>query len=157
MFKEKYVLSFVLWGISFAFKLQAIYLLPFYLIYYLCRKPEFQEAKVFWGIAIWSLYTCNFFLTNMHERYAYILEIVAILYCFVTPMGIPLAVLLNLASVFTYANYLFGYQAIPSNIVAFEGIFLYAAFSFWLFRSVLPGGGKRKQGHWIWKTKYDNT
>lgn len=157
MFKEKYVLSFVLWGISFAFKLQAIYLLPFYLIYYLCRKPEFQEAKVFWGIAIWSLYTCNFFLTNMHERYAYILEIVAILYCFVTPMGIPLAVLLNLASVFTYANYLFGYQAIPLNIVAFGGIFLYAAFSFWLFRSVLPGGGKRKQGHWIWKTKYDNT
>lgn len=228
LFKEKYILSFVLWGLSLAFKLQAIYLLPFYLIYYVCRKKysllhflvvpptvvlaslpgllagrrfmevidiyvnqtkawdvlyinyanvyalvadsevrgnyemfrnfamfltllllgiglyqcvcrkaQLQHPKEFWGMVIWTLFTCNFFLTNMHERYAYLLEIIAILYCFITTKGIPLAVFLNLASIFTYAYFLFAYRAVSLNVAALAVFLLYAVFSVWMFRCVL--------------------
>lgn len=38
MFREKYIKSFVLLGISFAFKLQAVFILPFFLLVYFIKK-----------------------------------------------------------------------------------------------------------------------
>lgn len=36
--KDKYILAFVMYGIAFAFKLQAVFLLPFYLFFYFAKK-----------------------------------------------------------------------------------------------------------------------
>lgn len=227
LFREKFTFSFILLGLSFAFKLQAIFFLPFFLIYYVCRKkysifhfliipmmmaiaslpgliaghspkeilgiyigqtntfnrvyanfpsvyalltnakgsgdyPMFRKMailfmvlmlgiglyfcivkkvqldskKVFWGILIWSLYTCCLFLPNMHERYAYVLEVVAILYCFLTPAGIPFAIVVNLLSIFTYGKYLFGYRAISLEVSALINLIAYVSFTYWLFSKV---------------------
>lgn len=38
LIKEKYFLSFIMLGISFAFKLQAVFLLPLYIIYYVYKR-----------------------------------------------------------------------------------------------------------------------
>lgn len=38
LIKKKYVRSFVLLGIAFAFKLQAIFILPLFIIYYVCEE-----------------------------------------------------------------------------------------------------------------------
>lgn len=38
LIKEKYLLSFVFVGISFAFKLQVVFILPVYIIYYIVKK-----------------------------------------------------------------------------------------------------------------------
>lgn len=38
MLREKYRLAFVFLGIAFAFKLQAIFILPAYVIYYFCSR-----------------------------------------------------------------------------------------------------------------------
>lgn len=38
LYKEKYALSMLAFGAAFAFKLQAVFFLPFFLICYLCRK-----------------------------------------------------------------------------------------------------------------------
>ncbi|MDO4299708.1 MAG: hypothetical protein Q4C59_14775 [Lachnospiraceae bacterium] len=224
LFLEKYGLSFVCLGLAFAFKLQTAFLVPFFLICYVCRKkfsilnfllipvtmvvmslpgllagrsvmdilkiytvqtntynkvymnfpniytlitdvdgsghyPMFRKlailmtilllgcglyiclskgtrllsAKVFWGVVIWSLYTCNLFLPNMHERYAYVLEVISILYCFITPVSVPLAVVVNLLPVFTYGSYLFKYRAVPITVSSLISLAVYVAFSCWLY------------------------
>lgn len=38
LFSEKYHLSFIFFGIAFCFKLQAVFLLPAFLLYYICNK-----------------------------------------------------------------------------------------------------------------------
>lgn len=38
LLKEKFTLSFIFAGISFAFKLQFVFILPVYIIYYICKK-----------------------------------------------------------------------------------------------------------------------
>ena len=45
--KEKYTATFVLLAVSFLFKLQAVFILPFYLMMYLCRQ-KFSIVKFFW-------------------------------------------------------------------------------------------------------------
>ena len=45
--KEKYTKSFILFAISFLFKLQSVFILPFYLIMYICRQ-KFSILKFLW-------------------------------------------------------------------------------------------------------------
>lgn len=56
MLYNKNWLSFVFLGIAFAFKLQAIFILPFYLLVYLKNK-NFSILNALWGLA--SFYVCN--------------------------------------------------------------------------------------------------
>ena len=195
--KKKYVLSFILLGISFSFKLQAIFFVPAILYIYF-RKKEFSifnfiivpivmcissipgliqgrsfmsifsiyyeqqdtyksmfmNYPSFWtllctgseenyqllkgaaiiltivvlrGLMVWYtvqkikmtnenmiflslllIYTVLFFLPAMHERYSYGLEILSILVAFLNKKTLPLSILLQCISLFTYGNYLFG-------------------------------------------------
>lgn len=228
LFHERFVFSFIMLGLAFSFKLQAVFLVPFFLIYYVCRKKysilhfllipvmmvitslpgllvgrsikeildiyieqtdtynrvfvnfpnvytlvtnakgsgdyemfrryailltilmlglglyrcvckglDFTNKKIFWGIVIWSLYTCSFFLPNMHERYAYIMEVTAILYCFITPVGVPVAVVSNLLALIVYSEYLFGRRALKLTTSSFISLIMYILFSLWIFGRVL--------------------
>lgn len=231
LYKEKYALSMLAFGAAFAFKLQAVFFLPFFLICYLCRKKfsivqflivpatavflslpgllagrnvmelidiykkqtntynrvyvnfpniytlittekghgdyemfrkaailltilmlgigvyicvkkgaELWNFKIFFAVAMWTLYTCSFFLPNMHERYAYVLEVMAIFYAFLEPAGIVLAIGTNLVSIFTYGNYLFEYRAISLPISSLISLILYSGFTYWLFARQMKGG-----------------
>ena len=53
MFDERYMLSFVMLGIAFSFKFQAIFIVPFIICYYICKKQFsilyfFVSVAVFW-------------------------------------------------------------------------------------------------------------
>lgn len=197
LIKKKYILSFVLLGISFSFKLQAIFFVPVFLYIYFKKKEfsilnfiavpivmcisslpgliqgrsllsifsiyyeqqdtyksMFMNYPSFWallcngleenyqllkgaaiiltivilgGIMIWCtvqkvemtneniiflslllIYTVLLFLPSMHERYSYGLEIISILVAFLSNKTLPLSILLQCISLFTYGNYLFG-------------------------------------------------
>lgn len=224
LYREKYPAAFILLGLSFAFKLQAVFFLPFFLICYVCRKKfsilyfalvpammvllsvpgliagrsvldifgiyseqtkiysrvyanfpnvytlaadaggsgeytmfrwyaimltilvlgtglylcvqkgaRLWNAQVFWAVVLWSLYSCTFFLPNMHERYAYALEVLSILYCFITPAGIPFAIVINVLPVFSYCDYLFGYRALSLPVSSLISLAVYACLTFWTF------------------------
>ena len=76
----------------------------------------------------------------MHERYAYVLEVMAIFYTFLEPAGIVLAIGTNLLSIFTYGNYLFEYRAISLPISSLISLILYSGFTYWLFARQMKGG-----------------
>lgn len=53
MFDERYMLSFIMLGIAFSFKFQAIFIVPFIVCYYICKKQFsilyfFVSVAVFW-------------------------------------------------------------------------------------------------------------
>lgn len=56
LIKERYILSFVFLGISFAFKLQFIFVLPVYVLYYLSKKE--MHLKYFFVIPLVNIIMC---------------------------------------------------------------------------------------------------
>lgn len=207
--KKKYAIALILLGMSFAFKLQAVFILPFFLYVYFAEKkfsivqfalipatmlatelpilyfgrsifeifevylgqsntytsvsmnyPSFwtiifeagssafykahQSAAIFITVAvlaalmIWwivkrialnsknmiymaflSAYTCVLFLPQMHERYGYIYEILAIILVFMNKRTIKLIISLYIITLITYGHYLFG---LPYGINVYMGI-----------------------------------
>lgn len=206
---KKYAIALILLGMSFAFKLQAVFILPFFLYVYFAEKkfsivqfalipatmlatelpilyfgrsifeifevylgqsntytsvsmnyPSFwtiifeagssafykahQSAAIFITVAvlaalmIWwivkrialnsknmiymaflSAYTCVLFLPQMHERYGYIYEILAIILVFMNKRTIKLIISLYIITLITYGHYLFG---LPYGINVYMGI-----------------------------------
>ncbi len=114
--------------------LMTILILGFGVYFCVSRNARLDQAKVFWGVVIWTLYSCSFFLPNMHERYAYVMEALAIAYCFITPAGIPVAVTANLLSTMTYAYYLFDHKYVVSiSMASLISLLVYIGFTRWLF------------------------
>ena len=82
LFKEKYYLAFVFLGIAFAFKLQAIFIIPFLIFYYLYKKKfsifmTLISVVVFWfsgiiayinGRNLLAPFTIYFSQTGTYEK-----------------------------------------------------------------------------------------
>ncbi len=75
------------------------------IFYALVKKFELKDSS-YWSYALLLTYTCVFFLPAMHERYGYIYEIIAIIYCFKNKKAIVPCALLQLISMCTYGYYL---------------------------------------------------
>lgn len=87
-------------------------------------------------IAIWTVYTCLLFLPNMHDRYAYLLDLLFIMIIFLnTRFGI-FSIIPILSSILIYANYLFSNVTIPVNIIAIFYIVNYSIFSYFLVKKL---------------------
>ena len=87
-------------------------------------------------IAIWTVYTCLLFLPNMHDRYAYLLDLLFIMVIFLnTRFGI-FSIIPILSSILIYANYLFLNVTIPVNIIAIFYIVNYTIFSYFLVKNL---------------------
>lgn len=56
LLKEEYLKSFLMFGLSFSFKLQAVFILPLYVIYYVCKKR--YSILYFFVIPIVDLVLC---------------------------------------------------------------------------------------------------
>lgn len=216
LLKERYVIALLCLGMSFAFKLQAVFILPFFLFVYFAGKKfsiiqfllvpgamlatelpilcynrsifEIMEVYLgqtntytsvsmnypsFWTILfdagssafyeahkpaamlltvvilaalmIWwierkivlnsknlvymaflCVYTCVLFLPQMHERYGYLYEILAILLVLVNKKTIKLMIPLYMITLITYGHYLFGlsygvnvYMGIANTVIWF--------------------------------------
>lgn len=205
IYKGKYTKAFIYFGIAFAFKLQAIFIVPFIICYYLYKKnfsifyflisalilelsgiPGFLAGRsltapwsiylfqtreqpvmnanmpnlwslmngsydslktfaiilticilgigAYWvlshkktlsnpedflNFACWIIWTCVLFLPVMHERYAYGLEILLFLLCFINKIYIPFAAVSEMTSIITYSHFLFDitYAEKPTAII----------------------------------------
>ena len=217
--KEKNIASFIFVGIAFAFKLQTVFILPFYIFYYistqkisilhfliipitdivmclpavllgrpvkdiieiylvqtdygkliqmncpnfyalicngndmtyyyllksfsiiltltilgsvLCfaiyKKIDMTDKENILLTAIWTVFTCIMFLSSMHERYGYLIDILAIIYAMLNTKRIWLAIVCNLISLRGYCYYLFNYDILDIKLTAI----LYAAVYFYV-------------------------
>ena len=77
-------------------------------------KPEFNKSTIL-NLAIWSVWTCVMFLPNMHERYAFFLNILVLIAAAVDSKRIGTAVLLEILTLIMYAKLFFGGTAAYST------------------------------------------
>lgn len=73
--------------------------------YFILNK--ITSAKAYILLALWSSMVCVFFLPSMHERYAYISCIFAILWAFIYKKDWWIALLINLVCLISFTPYLF--------------------------------------------------
>ena len=78
-----------------------------WMIYVIIQKKKLSEPA-FMALALLLTYTAVFFLPSMHERYGFVYEILAILYCFKNKRSVIPCILLQVISICTYSRYLFG-------------------------------------------------
>lgn len=82
------------------------------------KKVDLSDSNNFLLTAIWSAYTCVMFLSSMHERYAYLFDILTVVYFVVTLKHIWLPIIVNLASLRGYVYYLFQFDVIDIRYTA---------------------------------------
>lgn len=231
--KEKNITSFVMLGIAFAFKLQAVFILPVFLFYYVCtrktsilhfliipvvdfvmclpaiilgrnpldiitiyaeqtdygkliqmncpniyafmcegndmynyflfktlsivltitvlgaglcmliyKRTDLTDKQNFLLASIWTVFTCIMFLSSMHERYAYLLDILTIIYAVVNVKRVWLPIVCNLVSLRGYCYYLFAYDVLDIKITAIVYIAVYAYVSYIFLKDVVMNGKK---------------
>ena len=231
--KEKNINSFVMLGIAFSFKLQAVFILPVFLFYYVCtrktsilhfliipavdfvmclpaiilgrnpldiitiyaeqtdygkliqmncpniyaficdgndmynyflfktfsivltitvlgaglcmliyKRTDLSDTQNFLLASIWTVFTCIMFLSSMHERYAYLLDILTIIYALVNVKCVWLPIVCNLVSLRGYCYYLFAYDVLDIKITAIVYTAVYAYVSFIFIKDVVMNGKK---------------
>ena len=103
---------------------------------FLCKEGEkFTDFKSFWGTAMWTIYTAVLFLPCMHERYAYILEIMALILAFIdVKTGLCMTFITQLITLSTYGFFLFSYRSIPLVVLCIINLITYFFFSIWSFK-----------------------
>lgn len=77
-------------------------------IYLWLKSENNMESKKMIYSAFLIAYTCVFFLPRMHERYGYMYEVLSVPIAFTNKKTIPLCVVLNVISMITYAQFLYG-------------------------------------------------
>lgn len=231
--KDKNIASFVMLGIAFAFKLQAVFILPVYLFYYVCtrktsilhfliipavdiimclpaiilgrnpldiitiyadqtdygklihmncpniyafmcdgndmnnyfllktmsiiltltilgaalcmliyKRTDLSDTNNFLLASIWTVFTCIMFLSSMHERYGYLLDILTIIYAVVTVKRVWLPIVCNLVSLRGYCFYLFTYDVLDIKMTAAIYVGVYAYVSYIFIKDVVLNGKK---------------
>lgn len=221
--KEKNIASFVFIGIAFAFKLQTVFIIPFFLFYYVCTRkisilhffiipavdflmclPAVLLGRPIWDIIniylvqtdygkliqmncpnfyalicngndmtyyyqfktfsviltfallagalflaiykktdmsnnknimltiIWTVFTCIMFLSSMHERYAYLLDIMLLIYSVAAAKRFWLPIACTLISLRGYCFYLFSYDVLDIKLTAiiYMAIYVYVTLVF---------------------------
>lgn len=101
------------------------------LLFCMNRKPVLDDPKTVLKLSIWVLWTCLLFLPSMHERYAYLMDLLLILLAVLEYRWIPFAVLANLTSLMLYGYYLFRtdypYPTVPAVYLCGYGLFTWIA------------------------------
>lgn len=112
-----------------------IVLLGMMLLYLLHKKTSLHQTKFYYAVAAWTLWTCVIFLPEMHERYAYLVDVLLIL-AVVDNMRYLIAVLPALfTGIITYSYYLFhvDYDLVGLSVVY---IVAYSIYTFLLVREI---------------------
>ena len=112
------------------------------LLYVVKKNVNLESSENFISIASWSVWTCVMFLPSMHERYAYLLEILMMILLFVKfwstnrkGLGTVIIVtcLLQLISCVQYGSYFFKDSNLDLGITLILHISVYLLFSYKLF------------------------
>ena len=109
------------------------------------KKTDLTKPKTFLLAAIWTVFTCLMFLSSMHERYSYLLDILLILYVVISAKHVWLAVACNLVSLRGYCYYLFKFEAFDLKTASILYIALYAYTTYLFVKEVAV---EKKDSEW---------
>lgn len=94
------------------------------------RKLDCSRPENFVSIASWFIWTCVLFLPEMHERYAYPLEILLVILTCINKDYLKYSSVAILFSLFTYGNYLFSNGGLDKYIVIiYAGCYLHFTYT----------------------------
>ena len=117
--------------------LLTIILLCTALAFIIYKKVDMSNTQNFLLAAIWSVFTCVMFLPSMHERYAYLLDIMALIYAVIILKRYWLPIICTLISLRGYCRYLFGFNIPDIKFTAIIYLIVYLYVSYIFFKEVL--------------------
>lgn len=109
------------------------------------KKADLSDTQNFLLASIWTVFTCIMFLSSMHERYAYLLDILMIIYAVVNVKQVWLPIVCNLVSLRGYCYYLFTYDVLDIKTTAVVYIAVYAYVSYIFIKDVVMNGKKMNE------------
>lgn len=102
------------------------------------KKVDLSDTNKFLLTSIWTVFTCIMFLSSMHERYSYLLDILLIVFVLLTAKHYWVAVVCNLVSLRGYCYYLFGfYKVLDLKVTAIIYIAVYAYVTYIFVKDVV--------------------
>lgn len=112
------------------------------LVLLLYKNVNLKNVNNLLFTAIWSVFTCLMFLSSMHERYSYLLDILTIIYAVVTFKKLWLPIICNFVSIRGYSLYLFQYDVLDIKMTAIIYMAVYVYVTYLFFKEVLRDGEK---------------
>lgn len=109
---------------------------------FIYKKVDLKNKEIFLLTTAWTTFTCIMFLSSMHERYGYLLDIVLIIYSAIAAKRFWLPAVSALVSLRGYCSYLFTYDVISINITAIVFTALYIYLTIVLVKDVLLKNNK---------------
>ena len=106
------------------------------------KSIDLMNRENFLLTSIWTVFTCVMFLSSMHERYGYLLDILTIIYAVFIFKRVWLAVLCNLVSLRGYCFYLFTYDVLDIKLTAIIYTATYAYVTYLFIKEVIMNGKK---------------
>lgn len=133
----------------FLFKPLSIFLTVAILGAVLCmliyKRTDLSDTQNFLLASIWTVFTCIMFLSSMHERYAYLLDILTIIFAVVNVKRVWLPIVCNLVSLRGYCFYLFSYDVLDIKVTAIVYIAVYVYVSYIFIKEAIVNGKKLKE------------
>ena len=96
------------WSMRWLAILLTVALMAVGLWYCLCRKQVALDGGRFYAVAAWFMWSMLVFLPSMHDRYAYLLDLMLLLMACLDRRFLKYAVVAVMISLYYYGIYLFG-------------------------------------------------
>lgn len=103
----------------------------------LYKKADVESSENMLLTIAWTVFTCIMFLSSMHERYTYLLDIVLVIYAIVAMKRFWLPVACTMISLSGYCYYLFNYSAFDLKVVSVIYIAIYAFVTYCFAKDVV--------------------
>lgn len=120
-----------------------VVILGFILALFIYKKVDIKDKKAFLMTAVWTVFTCIMFLSSMHERYSYLLDILLIVYAVSYRKNIIPAILCSLISLRGYCSYLFTFNVVENQHAALVYIGVYLYLTYVLVKEVVLGDNSK--------------
>jgi len=125
-------------GLGSLFVVITLSILFLVLVTIIYKKTNLKNEKII-HISLWAVMICTFLLPNMHERYLFMGDVLAVLYFIVArdwkKIYIPIGI--SLISLYGYIRMLFGGQILDIQIISLLNLSLVAIITKDVFRSLL--------------------
>lgn len=100
------------------------------------KKVDLKNIETFLLTTAWTVFTCIMFLSSMHERYSYLLDIILIVYAVVSAKHLWVPIVSTLVSLRGYCYYLFSYELVNLKVTAIIYTALYVYITFLLVKTI---------------------
>lgn len=85
----------------------AVFICAMMLFYIIYKKVKFDNTKIL-TLGLWFVLMMTFVLPVMHERYAFVGEILLVIYFLLTKENLPLLIFTFICTIINYSSFLFG-------------------------------------------------